>query len=69
MINYNLDKEFKVKMGGGVAGWLTPGWMTYEKTLSPHIATPGMIVSLGLIFGRICQVNVEGRGKPKAIVD
>ena len=29
-------------MGGGVAGWLTPGWMTYEKSLSPHIATPGM---------------------------
>ena len=27
-------------MGGGVAGWLTPGWMTYENRLSPHIATP-----------------------------
>lgn len=28
-------------MGGGVAGWLTPGWMSYDKSLSPHIATPG----------------------------
>lgn len=30
-------------MGGGVAGWLTPGWMTYDKSLSPHIATPGYV--------------------------
>ena len=59
--NYNLDKQFKVKMGGGVAGWLTPGWMTYEKTLSPHIATPGRIVFKGLIIGRLREVNVEGR--------
>ena len=29
-------------MGGGVAGWLTPGWMTMEPRLSPHIATPSM---------------------------
>lgn len=28
-------------MGGGVAGWLTPGWMSNEKRLSPHISTPG----------------------------
>lgn len=27
-------------MGGGIAGWLTPGWMTYEKSMAPHIATP-----------------------------
>ena len=28
-------------MGHGVAGWLTPGWMINDKTLSPHISTPG----------------------------
>ena len=30
-------------MGGGIAGWLTPGWMTYDKSLAPHITTPGYI--------------------------
>ena len=24
-------------MGGGIAGWLTPGWMTREKRLEPHL--------------------------------
>ena len=33
-------------MGGGVAGWLTPGWMNYEKSLAPHIATPGYISTM-----------------------
>lgn len=35
-------------MGGGFAGWVTPGWMTYEKSLAPHPHTPGT-VSLILI--------------------
>ena len=30
-------------MGGGFAGWLTPGWMTYDKSLSPHVATPSYV--------------------------
>ena len=30
-------------MGGGVAGWLTPGWMSYEKSLSPHVSTPAYV--------------------------
>ena len=31
-------------MGGGVAGWITPGWMTFEKSLAPHIATPSTVL-------------------------
>ena len=30
-------------MGGGIVGWLTPGWMTYDKTLAPHISAPGTL--------------------------
>ncbi|TNV82403.1 hypothetical protein FGO68_gene12829 [Halteria grandinella] len=30
-------------MGGGVAGWLTPGWTQPEPRLAPHIATPGYV--------------------------
>ena len=30
-------------MGGGVAGWLTPGWMVMEPRLAPHIAQPGYV--------------------------
>jgi hypothetical protein len=30
-------------MGGGFAGFVTPGWMTYEKSLSPHISTPAYV--------------------------
>ena len=30
-------------MGGGIAGWLTPGWMQYDSSLAPHIATPSYI--------------------------
>ena len=36
-------------MGGGLAGWLTPGWMVYNKeseTFTPHIATPGYVQSM-----------------------
>ena len=24
-------------MGGGIAGWLTPGWTLYEGSFAPHI--------------------------------
>ena len=27
-------------MGGGVAGWLTPGWMINDPTLKPQIKEP-----------------------------
>ena len=30
-------------MGGGIAGWLTPGWMQYDSKLAPHVQTPGYI--------------------------
>ena len=30
-------------MGGGIAGWLTPGWMQYDSSLAPHISAPGYI--------------------------
>ena len=30
-------------MGGGLAGWLTPGWMDYRSDLAPHISQPGYI--------------------------
>ena len=33
-------------MGGGVAGWLTPGWMTYDKSLAPHVAAPGYVATM-----------------------
>ena len=30
-------------MGGGVAGWLTPGWIVREHRLEPHIAKPNYV--------------------------
>ena len=30
-------------MGGGIAGWLTPGWMQYDSSLAPHITAPSYI--------------------------
>lgn len=30
-------------MGGGIAGWFTPGWIYYEKKLSPHIPKPDYV--------------------------
>ena len=30
-------------MGGGLTGWLTPGWVIPEPRLSPHIAEPGYV--------------------------
>ena len=33
-------------MGGGLAGWLTPGWMDYESSFAPHIATPNYVQSM-----------------------
>ena len=33
-------------MGGGIAGWLTPGWTLYDKSLAPHVATPGYVSTM-----------------------
>ena len=33
-------------MGGGIAGYLTPGWIIYEDRLSPHVATPDYVSSM-----------------------
>ena len=33
-------------MGGGVAGWLTPGWSIYVKENAPTIAQPGYVKSM-----------------------
>ena len=33
-------------MGGGIAGWLTPGWCTYEKRFAPHVAKPGFVATM-----------------------
>ena len=33
-------------MGGGLAGWLTPGWMQNDHSLAPHIATPSYVKSM-----------------------
>ena len=30
-------------MGGGIAGWLTPGWIIYEDRLAPHISKPDYV--------------------------
>ena len=30
-------------MGGGVVGWLTPGWSIYEHRLAPHTAEPAYV--------------------------
>ncbi len=32
-------------MGGGVAGWLTPGWSIYDHRAAPHISTPDYVKS------------------------
>ena len=61
-------------MGGGVAGWLTPGWMTNDHRLSPHIATPSKtllprnILTITKYF-RLCESYAQGRREPKRIVD
>ena len=57
-------------MGGGVAGWLTPGWMTYDKTLSPHIATPGKQIKTCItINNSLCEANVKGGRESKVITN
>ena len=30
-------------MGGGIAGWFTPGWMIHETRLAPHIHKPDFV--------------------------
>ena len=30
-------------MGGGIAGWLTPGWIYREHRLEPHISKPDYV--------------------------
>ena len=32
-------------MGGGIAGWLTPGWSIYASSMAPSIAEPEYIKS------------------------
>ena len=51
-------------MGGGVAGWLTPGWMTYDNRFAPHIATPG-IVSFYQFNFRVREADAQRRREPK----
>ena len=31
------------KMGGGIAGWFTPGWIYHEPRLAPHIHKPDFV--------------------------
>ena len=35
-------------MGQGLASWLVPGWMDYDKTIAPHIptGTPSYVASM-----------------------
>ena len=33
-------------MGGGIAGWLTPGWSIYEGRYAPHIAQPDYVAKM-----------------------
>ena len=33
-------------MGGGIAGWLTPGWYIPETRLAPHIHKPDYVESM-----------------------
>ena len=57
-------------MGGGIVGWLTPGWMTYEKSLSPHIATPSIYPFFCFILVvRLREADVERWREPKDFVD
>ena len=57
-------------MGGGVAGWLTPGWMTYDKSLSPHISTPGKFSPFLFVLGYVKTMLKEGENpKPQLIED
>ena len=55
-------------MGGGVAGWLTPGWMSHERKLSPHISTPGIFLSPHRPSS-LRKANAEGRREPKGLSD
>ena len=32
-------------MGGGIAGWLTPGWSIYDHRAAPSIAEPDYVKS------------------------
>ena len=50
-------------MGGGLAGWLTPGWTQPEPRLSPHIATPGTyfkLINCSCDLGYVKQMLKEG---------
>ena len=56
-------------MGGGFAGWVTPGWMTYEKSLGPHVHSPGTYFLYLNKYYRLCQENAKRRRKSKRIDD
>ena len=51
-------------MGGGVAGWLTPGWMSHERKLSPHISTPGKLI---VFIISLCERNAQEWREPKRL--
>ena len=54
-------------MGGGIAGWLTPGWMIRNETLAPHIAEPGYIKTM-LAEGEDPKPLVHDECKPQCIL-
>ena len=57
-------------MGGGVAGWLTPGWMTMEPRLSPHIAAPGKrLIIADILIGYVKQMLKEGENPKDMLIE
>ena len=56
-------------MGGGVAGWLTPGWMTNEPRLSPHIAAPGRDSATNYSIGFVKQMLKEGENPKDLLIE
>ena len=57
-------------MGGGIAGWLTPGWAIRNETLAPHISKPGYIATM-LAEGEegIILKNMTGKWENKRSKD
>merc|ERR1712086_236845 len=39
-------KRKQKNMGGGIAGWLTPGWMVNDARFQPHIAQPNYVADM-----------------------
>ncbi len=53
-------------MGGGVAGWLTPGWMINDRTLAPHVKEP-MYVKTMLKEGEDPKPALMDECKPQCL--